>query len=85
MNRVYIQQETKIVLKSGKTYKRISICDDFGYDVINLENIDFFTDPLEILRFILTETRDIFYVKIEGILQRAIEDRGRDIYRECIL
>ena len=31
MNRVYIQQETKIVLKSGKTYKRISICDDFGY------------------------------------------------------
>jgi len=73
-NRAYIYQEIKIVVRNGRISRRISVCDDSRYQVINLgEETEFFTDKLEILRFVLYSILDSCFYEINEIFNEIIE------------
>lgn len=74
-NRAYIQQETKIVFHNGRISKRVSVCNDFHYQFINLpQERDFFTDNVDLFKFILDSIVDsLYYEEIDEIFQVVIE------------
>lgn len=80
MNRAHIQQETKIIRHNNRSYERVVVYDDYSGDHLNLSDaskvvLDFFDNPIDVLKFVLREIDNNGYPYAENIIQNTIDNR----------